>query len=213
MLRQPAYILIFVFGTLISCKQENHNSGDFNSNLLTIENKSILDTFPLPNGKNCKFITLKTADEYFQSACNRMSDWPDDSVSTYICIREYQNAIKLDSNFWYAYRNLSRCFSKIKRDNLAYKSIELAFKHCPDKNNAPELFDIRGKLLFKQNQFDKSITDFQKLVDLGYSPLADRYYWLALATLKNGQKEKAIKIIKNAKNLDFSDSDISVFEL
>lgn len=210
---QQHYILILLLTLVISCKHESPTSDNSDSGNVFVDNKTILDTFPLPSEQNQKFVPLKTADEYFESACARMSDWPGDSVSTYICIREYQSAIKLDSNFWYAYRNLARCFGKIKRDDLAFKAIELAFKHCSDIDNAPELFDLRGKLFYKQNKFNKAIPDFQKLVDIGLSPLAERYYWLALSTFKSGEKEKAIQIIKNAKDVDFKDYDLSVFEL
>jgi tetratricopeptide (TPR) repeat protein len=207
------YILIFVLVSLFSCRQENKASGSFKSVVLPINNPNILDTFPLPADKYENFKPQKTANEYFESAYNRMLDGRCDSIVIYINIREYQSAIKLDSTYWYAYRNLASCFSRIKRDDLAYKSIKQAFKYCTDKENEPELFAIRGKILFRQNRFIEAIPDFQKLVDIGYSPLADSYYWLAYTTLKSGQKEKAIKIIKNAKDIDFSDYELKEFGL
>lgn len=202
MLKFPA-CLILLFSLLLTCALKSQPAG----------HQSILDTFPLPADAHRHFVKLKTADAYFQSACSRMSDWPGDSVSTYICIREYQSAIRLDPRFWHAYRNLSRCFSKIKRDDLALSSIELAFKYCPDKAQAPELYDLRGKILFRQNEFARAAKEFQKLVDIGYSPLADRYYWLALSTFKNGQKQEAIDLIKKAKDVDFRGYDLGVFGL
>ncbi len=211
--RQSIYILLFVPLVFISCQQESNTSDTLVPVLAQVDNRNILDTFSLPEDKYEKFKPLQSADEYFQSAYNRMLDGRCDSIVTYICIREYQSAIKLDSSDWYSYRNLANCFCRIKRDDLAYKCIDLAFKHCTAIDNAPELFEIRGRILFRQNKFAEAISNFQKLVDIGYSPLADRYYWLANATLKNGQKEKAIEIIKNAKDIDFSDYDLSIFGL
>ncbi len=177
------------------------------------EQKNILDSFPLPQAEYQEIKTMKTADEYFESAYNRTIDFPGDSLANFYNLRDYQNAIKLDKKDWYSYRNLSNCFCRINRIDLALKSINLAFKYCPDLDDAPELYDIRGKFYYILKDYLNAIKDFQKLVDLGYSPLEGSYYKLAKATLKSGQIEKAKQIIINAKDLDFTGYDLKVFGL
>jgi hypothetical protein len=177
------------------------------------QQKSISDTFPLPQDKHQPFQIRETASRYFESACARTVDWPGDSIATLLCIREYQMAIKLDKKYWYAYRNLSRCFSRFNRNDLAMESLNKAIEYGPGMENAPELYAMRAGLFYDTHNFKAAIPDFQNLVNIGYSPQAYYYYYLALATLKNGEKEKAALIIKNAKGIDFSDYDLKMFEL
>ena len=177
------------------------------------EQKNILDSFPLPQAEYQIIKTLKTANEYFESAYNRTIDFPYDSLANFYNLRDYQNAIKLDEKNWYSYRNLSDCFCIINRYDLALVSINLAFKYCPNLDDAPELYNIRGTIYYRLKDYLKAINDFQKLVDMGYSPLEDSYYKLAKATLKSGQIEKAKQIIINAKNIDFTGYDLKVFGL
>ena len=110
--------------------------------------EKILVDFPIPyKDEKTKFRELKTSDEYFNSANNRTKrkHYDLDSTTIYIAIKEFQRSIKLNRKSWASYRNISRLFVIIKRNDLALISLDNAIKYC-GKEDRDDLYSMKNKI-------------------------------------------------------------------
>ena len=133
-------IVIFLFCNISFCQLNSKQS---------INLEKILVDFPIPyKDKKTKFRELKTSDEYFNSASERTKrkNYDLDSTSIYIAIKELQSSIKFNRKSWTSYRNISRLFVIIKRNDLALISIENAIKNSR-KEDKESLYSMKNEII------------------------------------------------------------------
>lgn len=133
----------------------------------------------------------RSADYYFQKGNDCMNVVPGTLTTKRVesCILEYSKAIKINSKFWYAYRNRGRAYFFLKRYEKAYLDFNMAIS-LADKQENPDLFVWRGQCLYELKDYKGAIRDFDYSI-----PLTSKsdfiYLFRAKAKWKLGLKKEA----------------------
>lgn len=143
------------------------------------------------------FIRLKTAQQYFESANDRLKTcWPNDSLTTALAAKEYSMAVKLNPKFWQARRNYARQLIVLKKYDLAITQLNEAIKLTRGKQNF-YLYTMRGEAFYGKGQYQQAIADYDEAMN--YHGATDYLLLLkAKAQWMLGQKEEACVNYKKA---------------
>jgi tetratricopeptide (TPR) repeat protein len=126
----------------------------------------------------------------------------------------YERVLKLEPDNVIAINNLAWIICEVQ--GKPKEALELALRGSKIDPNYCDLIDTRGVIYYRLDEFDKAVRDFNECIKLypGITPssIGTRFY-LARALAKLGQKDKAIRYLKEALELNNQKGGLSVADL
>lgn len=111
-------------------------------------------------------------------------------------VKSYEQAIKVDPNYFDAHFNLAVSLNKLKRYDEAARLFERCMQIKPD---FPDSWYGRGQVWVSKNDYAKAIADFEKAIQMGSKEPADKLQSsLGMAYAGAGQHERAIAAFDRA---------------
>jgi tetratricopeptide (TPR) repeat protein len=126
----------------------------------------------------------------------------------------YERVLELEPDNVIAINNLAWIISEIQ--GKPKEALELALRGSKIDPNYCDLIDTRGVIYYRLGEFDKAVRDFNECIKLypsiTPSSIGTRFY-LARALAKLGQKDKAIRYLKEALELNNQKGGLSMADL
>ena len=126
----------------------------------------------------------------------------------------YERVLELEPDNVIAVNNLAWIICEVQ--GKPKEALELALRGSKIAPNYYDLIDTRGVIYYRLGEFDKAVRDFNECIklypDITPSSISTRFY-LARALIKLGQKDEAIRYLKEALELNNQKGGLSMADL